>query len=238
MLALAAALAVSSGAATMTQVQFKASDDGVAIAAEFIAPRDGKPTFVLLHGVAAGRGEWAPLAAKLAERGYGSLAVDFRGHGGSGGPSFKAFRTSDAWLMLERDIRGALAYLDGRGIPRQRQGLAGASIGANLAARVAAAEPKLACVALLSPGIQYQGIGFDQAAARILAPLAVAAAPTDRYAYETLQFLRGLLPRATFLPAAKGHGAQMLADGGFTRRLLAWMDEKCVRRPASSSPRR
>lgn len=212
------------------------SSDGVPLAADYVAPKKGKPVIILLHGVAAARSEWNPLVDKLTKQGIGSLALDFRGHGDSGGPRFDGFKTTESWTKLEVDIRAAVSYVAGKGVPKSRTGLLGASIGANLAARAAAADKGLACVALLSPGLEYRGIGVDDAATRIKRPILVAASASDRYAFETVQYLRNALQGAVHLQATAGHGAQMLADAEFTAKLLTWLAESCrkpARRPAS-----
>ncbi|MBI4348393.1 MAG: alpha/beta fold hydrolase [Elusimicrobia bacterium] len=206
------------------------------LAAGWVAPKKGRPVVILLHGVAAARSEWNPLIDRLTEAGIGSLALDFRGHGESGGPRFDRFKTTESWLRLEADIRAAVSYVAGKGVPKSRLGLLGASIGANLAARAAAADPGLACVALLSPGLEYRGIGVDEAAVKIKRPILIAASSGDRYAFETVQYLRRALPGAASLQAQAGHGAQMLADGEFTAKLLTWLGESCrktARTPAS-----
>lgn len=220
---LAGALGLSAVAAP---VRFK-SLDGVELVADYLAPKKGRPALVLLHGVAAGRGEWSGLAGRLAKKGYGSLAVDFRGHGESGGPGFATFRGAKDWAALEQDVRAAVRFLAGRGVPRARAGLLGASLGANLAARAAAKEGELACVLLLSPGIEYQGVEVEEAALKVSRPLLLAASPGDRYAFETVRYLRPRLPAAAVLQASGGHGAQMLGDETFAGGLLSWVEERC-----------
>ena len=208
-------------------VRFKAAD-GTPLAADYRPPARGRPVLVLLHGVAAGRGEWAPLAEALAKEGYGSLALDFRGHGESGGPGYATFASPEAWAALEGDIRAALRFLASRGVPTRRVGLVGASIGANLAAKAASKEPALPCLALLSPGIEYHGVGIDEDVARFTRPVFFAASPGDRYAFESAAFLRTRVPggRAAYFQAPEGHGAQMLAHG-LIPPLLEWIKSSC-----------
>ncbi|MBI4422332.1 MAG: alpha/beta fold hydrolase [Elusimicrobia bacterium] len=208
-------------------VRFKAAD-GTPLVADYVAPKPGKPTLVLLHGVAAWRGEWRRLSAALAERGVGSLALDFRGHGESGGPKNETFRTTEAWVLLERDVEAALRFAGAQGRKPAPAGLVGASMGANLAARVAARQPRVPCLALLSSGIEYRGVGIEDALDRFVRPLWVASSPPDRYAHETAQFLRGLVPKAAFASAPGGHGAQMLEDPALLDRLTAWLEAACL----------
>ena len=61
----------------------------------------------------------------LAERGWGSLALDARGHGESGGPRYTTFRSPEdwarivaAWPKLSESIRAAVvAVVDAAGKP-------------------------------------------------------------------------------------------------------------------------
>ncbi|MEU5980304.1 alpha/beta hydrolase [Streptomyces sp. NPDC047315] len=45
------------------------------------APRDGSPTFVLVHGAHSNAAVWSPLVRELAFLGHRALAVDLPGHG-------------------------------------------------------------------------------------------------------------------------------------------------------------
>jgi len=77
----------------------------------------------------------------LVEAGYGILAYDERGSGESGG-SFRAH----GWIDTP-DVGGAVAYLKSRPeIDSQRLGIAGCSIGGQIALQGAAAYPELNAV--------------------------------------------------------------------------------------------
>lgn len=205
-------------------VKFRASD-GRRLAADYIPPaRKGLPVFVLLHGLGAGRGEWSGFRRALLHRGYGSLALDARGHGGSEGPRYTTFRSSAAWAALERDVEGALSYLKRKGIPSSRVVLGGASMGANISLRVAARRD-VPFVLLLSPGYDYRGIRIGEALSRLSSPAVLAAAPNDPYAYRTCLWAspRLLSKESEFLRAASGHGVQMLegkTNAPFAERLM------------------
>ncbi|TBR23385.1 alpha/beta fold hydrolase [bacterium] len=196
------------------KVAFKAAD-GVALAAEWRAPRRGQPVFVLLHGLGAGRGEWRTFQARAAAAGWGTLAVDMRGHGESGGPRYDTFRTPAAWLALEADARAAMDWLaKSRHVAPERVALAGASLGANIAARTAVDEPRSPLLVLLSPGWSYQGVTLPDAVAACGRPIVFAAAAEDAYAFKSAQEALRLAkrPESVFLRAAHGHGVGML-DG-------------------------
>lgn len=215
------------------------TSDGIRLAAEYHAPRKAKPVFVLLHGLGAGRGEWAAFASTLAARGYGTLALDARGHGESGGPPFTTFATPESWLLIERDLEAALSWLAKRGVPARRAVLAGASIGANIALRTAARRPSVPFVVLLSAGYDYQGVRIEDAAARFERPILFAAAAEDPYAFRTAALLapRARHPESLFLKAAAGHGAGMLsgaANAAFLEELLRAIERLSSAKPASS----
>lgn len=196
------------------KVSFK-SADGVALAAEWRAPRRGLPVFVLLHGLGAGRGEWRAFQARAAGLGWGTLAVDMRGHGESGGGKYTEFRTPAHWLALEGDARAAVEWLaKERHVAPERVVLAGASLGANIAARAAADEPRVPLALLLSPGWNYQGVTLPDAVAASGRPFVFAAAAEDAYAFKSAQEALRLAkrPESVFLRAAHGHGVGML-DG-------------------------
>jgi len=80
--------------------------DGLSLAATFRpGRRDDAPAVLLLHGNGASREQTADNAAWLAERGYATLAIDFRGHGQSPASSH-----SFGWNE-SKDVRAAFAWL-------------------------------------------------------------------------------------------------------------------------------
>lgn len=211
------ALALPVHAAEPRRVSFR-TVDGWTIAALYRAPRKGKPVAVLVHGAAAGKTEWDRLVEALGRRGWGTLALDLRGHGESAGKGdFRAFDASGEWPRASADVEAALGFLREKGIASGRIGVVGASIGANLVSRV-----KAAWYALLSPGEDYRGVALaEDFAGR---PVLAAASPPDAYAFRTLA---GLGARGAFvLQARGGHGAQMLEEKEFLRKLLDWLGRR------------
>lgn len=185
----------------------------MALAADWRAPRRGQPVFILLHGLGAGRGEWRLFQARAAAAGWGTLAVDMRGHGDSGGGAWKEFRTAAQWQALTGDARAALEWLTKtRHVAVERVAFAGASLGANIAMHAAADEPRAALAVLLSPGWTYQGVTLPDAVAASERPIVFAAAPEDAYAFKSAGEAARLAkrPESVFLHAAKGHGVAML----------------------------
>jgi dipeptidyl aminopeptidase/acylaminoacyl peptidase len=80
------------------------------------------------------------LGRDLVDQDYSVLLFDFRGRGESGG---KRDSTGD---REQWDVMGAIDYVVARGIPLERIGLLGFSLGAAVALLVAAKEPRIAAV--------------------------------------------------------------------------------------------
>lgn len=192
---------------------------GRALAASWRPPRRGMPVLVLAHGVGAGKGEWDKLALRLASRGWGSLAVDLRGHGGSAARpgEWEELDRSGRWPGLVEDLLAAAKWVEARKVDPALLAFGGASIGANLAAAADAARPGRFLL-LLSPGPDYRGVRLRlRADAKVLA----VASRADAYAFATLEPLskRG----ATVLEAPGGHGAPMLDDEKTMGAVLTWL---------------
>ncbi len=207
-------------------VDFKTAD-GWTLAADFRPPKRGRPTLVMAHGYAASRAEWGAFAVELSSRGWGTLALDLRGHGesiqGPRGPSAFAVVDADgAWPGAAADLEAAVDFLGRQGISQGKVCLAGASLGANLVAKVAAQRRKLRCATLLSAGRDYRGVRLEEE--KLGPPTLIAASPTDGYAYQTLVGFRARQTSHRLLEAAKGHGVQMLEDKDFKRRLIDWLE--------------
>lgn len=227
LLAAAAALAISAVPARAAVARFRTRDRWT-IVADYRPAAKGRPVAILVHGVAANHEEWGPLEAALRARGYGSLALDLRGHGDStSGPAgrrtYQDFDAAGEWPKAAEDILAAARFLERRGVAQDRLVLIGGSIGANLCAQAFAALPKARALALLSPGIDYRGVRlprFDPARTIL------AASRGDAYAYATVQRAREVLPGVAVIAAEAGHGAQMLADPKFAQALLDAVDAR------------
>jgi alpha-beta hydrolase superfamily lysophospholipase len=192
---------------------------GRALAASWRPPRRGMPLLVLAHGVGAGKGEWEKLSARLASRGWGTLALDLRGHGGSAASpdEWKGFDRSGEWPRLADDLLAAARWAESKKVEPARVAFGGASLGANLAADADARRPGRFLL-LLSPGADYRGVPLRlRSGAKTLA----VAARGDAYAFAAAQELgkRG----ATVLEAPGGHGAPMLDDEATLTAALEWL---------------
>lgn len=206
------------------------TQDGVRIAASFYqASRSAQPApaVILLHMLTRSRADWDEVAGRLASSGIHALAIDFRGHGNSGRP------VTDEGLDLSRlplDVQAARAWLLTRTDVRvDRLGLAGASIGANVAVLVAAGDPLVRSVALLSGGVDYRGLRIDAAMRKYGDRSALlVASHEDPYASRSMRELAAIGPglRDTRLLSGAGHGTVMLTrDRELAGALVDWFQK-------------
>jgi pimeloyl-ACP methyl ester carboxylesterase len=119
------------------------TSDGLTLTAWYLpAPAGCTSTVLVTPGNGGHRGARAPLAAALAGAGFGVLLPEYRGYGGNPGTP------SEAGLL--RDARAARTYLLDAGVPAASVVYLGESLGAAVAAGLAAEHPPAAIV-LRSP---------------------------------------------------------------------------------------
>jgi len=224
--ALLAWLALSpwtASASTQQHVHF-VTGDGVSIAATLYLPSRPGPAVVLIHMQTRSRQDWEAVGPRLADAGLVALAIDLRGHGASDprptGPSAK-----DGGIVA--DLRAARNYLaTRREVTPGKVGLLGASIGANLAVVAAAADPTVRSIALLSPGLDYQGLRTQANLNRYgNRPALLVGSREDAYVMITLRRLssEGTGVREQLVLDGAGHGTTMLArQAGLVGVLVDW----------------
>ena len=212
-------------ASAAQRVTFR-TDDGVTLAATWYEPssRIG-PAVILVHMLTRNRREWEAIAQRLSSEGIGALALDLRGHGESGaGPAGPPDRVDYSAMVL--DLRAARRYLAQRSdVQQTRVGVAGASLGANLAALLASADSSIASVALLSPSLDYRGLRIEAAARKITRPMLLVAGDDDPYASRSARDLQkaGGGPRELLILKQAGHGTAMLGrDPTLAGALVDW----------------
>ena len=116
--------------------------DGLALAAHWRAPQEGRATLVHFHGNAGSLSGAAEENTLFAKQGYGVLLVEYRGYGGNPGrPSEKGFHI---------DGRAALAFLKARAVAPQSTIIKGHSIGSGTAVNMAL-EVDAAALILVAP---------------------------------------------------------------------------------------
>ncbi|MEO8077565.1 MAG: hypothetical protein ABI818_14640, partial [Acidobacteriota bacterium] len=131
------------------------------------------------------------------------------------------------YSTLVRDVTAARRYLASRSdVQQSHVGLAGGSMGANLAALEAGGDPTIASLALLSPSLDYRGLRIEAAMRKYGGrPALLVSSDDDPYATRTVHDLKkagGGIREAIVLSRA-GHGTVMLdRDQDLTRTLVDW----------------
>jgi len=184
------------------------TDDGVQLAATWYEPdaRQG-PAVILVHMLLKSRRDWDVLASQLSDAGIGVLTFDLRGHGDSQG------NAQDHTAMLQ-DLKAAKRFLVGRSDVNQgRIGIAGASLGATLAAMLAADDATIRSLVLLSPSLDYRGLRLEPAMRKVgNRPVLLAASSEDAYALRSARELqKDTTSRELQVLTSAGHGTTMLA---------------------------
>ncbi len=134
--------------------------DGVDIAGLWWDAR-GEKTALLFHMMPQTKESWNELAQKLFDRGLNVLAIDFRGHGESGGGNYKLYANEEHRKYL-LDAQAAVGFVVQRiEDPVPNFVMCGASIGANVALHTAVHYEQTEQTVLLSPGLNYHGISLD-----------------------------------------------------------------------------
>jgi pimeloyl-ACP methyl ester carboxylesterase len=197
------------------------TDDGVSLAATWHEPsRRPAPAVILVHGFHRSRRDWDAWASRLSSEGIGALAIDLRGHGESSGDS------GDLTALVQ-DVKAARRHLTARpDVIHSRIGVAGASLGANLAVLAAADDTGIASLALLSPSLDYRGLRIEAALRKVGSRhVLLVAGDDDPYAMRSVKDLQkagGGVRELLVLPQA-GHGMSMLGRApDLPRHLIDW----------------
>jgi pimeloyl-ACP methyl ester carboxylesterase len=221
---LVACLAGPAHAATTQEVSF-ATADGVTIAATLSLPGRAGPGIILIHALSRTREDWNAVASKLADAGFVVLAIDLRGHGASGPLPGEA--DLQQLTPMVADVKAARLFLASRReVAPNRVGIAGASIGANLAILIAANDPAVRSLVLLSPGIDYRGLRPEAALKKYGdRPAMLVASQEDNYSTNSARQLAGSGPgiRDLRILNGAGHGTNILVrEPDFVGALVDW----------------
>lgn len=232
--ALAVLLLAGPAAAQATYTTTIQTSDGVRLAATVYVPsRRPAPAVILVHMLTRHRGDWHDFATRLAEAGIGALAIDLRGHGASGSTPNGVTGTSQDLARSVRDVEAARRFLRSRpDLFTERVGMAGASIGANLALLAAQNDASVASLVMLSPGLDYRGLRSEAALGKYGSrPVLLVASEEDPYALRSARRLAesgpGIRELRTVFEAA--HGTVMLQrDPDLIGQLVDWFRRTLV----------
>lgn len=192
------------------------TDDGVTLAGTYFdPPRQRAPGIILLHMQTRTHDDWQIAGSQLADAGYAVVALDFRNAGDADGAA------------LALDVKAAKAFLKERPeVNAGSLGIAGGSIGANVALLDAADDPNVQSVALLSPGLEYRGLHTDAAMKKYGSrPAFLVSSTKDPYAWRSVRALAAIGPgtREVRLTDQLAHGTVMLAkDPELIATLVDW----------------
>ncbi|HJV33160.1 MAG TPA: alpha/beta fold hydrolase [Patescibacteria group bacterium] len=216
------------------------TEDGVTIVGDFLPAGNGRAV-LLLHMMPATKESWGPFAEALARRGIASLAIDFRGHGGSvasarGALDYRAFTDAEQQAKA-LDVAAAMRWLVARGLDAKRVAVCGASIGANLAIAWTATHPETPAVLALSPGLVYRGVTTGEEIESVdPRKLFLVASAEDKYSFESMRTLAALAPGAMARELdGAGHGTTMFErDPALMDEAVDWLDD-AIPRPVASA---
>jgi alpha-beta hydrolase superfamily lysophospholipase len=194
--------------------------DGITLAATVYDAADAAaPAVVLVHMFTRTRDDWRPFAERLQASGVTALALDLRGHGGSGGAAAPS-------AAMGLDVQAAVTALAARPGVR-RIGVVGASLGASAALLAAAELPLVRGVVLLSPASDYRGVRLDAALRKYGdRPMLLVTSSEDPYALRTV---RGMVTDTTTareqrVSPVAAHGSQLLErDPDVASALVDWL---------------
>ena len=198
------------------------TDDSVTIVATWHEPSAGPaPAVILVHMLSRSRQEWEGFAGRLAADGIGVLTIDLRGHGESSG------NAAGEYTSMLKDIAAGRQHLAGRAdVVHGRVGIAGASLGANLAVLAAADDTAVVSLALLSPSLEYRGLRSEAALRKYGGrPALLVASDDDPYAMRSAKDLQKAGPgmRELLVLNGAGHGTNMLTRSpDLGRALIDW----------------
>ena len=230
------------GAALAAQDVTLKTADGLSLHAIAEPTKGAKKGVVLVHMVGRSAEDWRHLAGKLSLNGFMVVAPDLRKHGKNtpvGEP------TPEDFAAMTKDVEASVAYLRSKGVTEVACG--GASIGANLCLKVAAADPAIVNVVMLSPGLNYKGITTSEAMTTYgERPVLIVASNEDSYSARSAAALndKALGQKHLEMLDDAGHGTVMLnRASSLENTVVAWINgtyklttgELVAPRPAGSN---
>lgn len=233
--------AVESGPATQT-VSINSPDGVVLVGSLFGSDKPSSPALLLLHQWESDRHSWDDFAKQLQNDGFVVLAIDGRGFGEStkktDGTTVPEDRTDAAVKAMLGDVGAAFDFLSKqKNVDPNRVGIIGASYGSSLALIYAADNPKVAAIALLSPGLNYFGNMQTEPAITSYGtrPAFLAAAKDDPESFNAVTRLSELTSepnRALAVSVEKGgHGTALLKVDGVRKPLETFCKERLGLQP-------
>jgi pimeloyl-ACP methyl ester carboxylesterase len=194
--------------------------DGVDFAGTLYLPRVANPpALLLLHGSAAARDAWAPVAVRAQREGYLCLAVDL---------GISPADDAESREGLLRRIDEGFRRLPRLGGNPSDLGVVGAGTGADLALEYAVQQPDVQALVLLSPGAVLEGErAVELAVAYGKRPIFYLTTAGDAFSAETARRMRAASPGFAELReyAGSANGTDIFATSdNAAEQLLNWLN--------------
>jgi len=209
------------------------TSDGVALDGRLFAPggRDQvRGAIVFVHEPFRSKRDWSYMADRLARKGFYALIFDLRGHGtslmqGDEELDREIFMEAD-WADTRLDLFAAVNFLRNRTkVSAEKMHLAGADLGGSLALQHAVNHGEVASVAMLSPGLGYDGLNVLGLGKKLEQPLLLVFSTEDGYSRKSAQVLAAEAggPVHVEMYYGVGHGAKMLSrEPTLETLLISW----------------
>jgi dienelactone hydrolase len=175
---------------------------------------------VLVPMLGRPRDEWQTVGQRLADANINALAVDL--------PATVLPQNQNELTRWAEVVTAAVAYLTAHpsDVRADAIGVAGASLGANLAAVAAAEDARISSLALVSPSLDYRGVRIESAlAAYGPRPALLMASVQDPYSARSVRTLANDAPglREVRWSSAPAHGTVLLSrDPELSAALVEW----------------
>jgi len=201
-------------------VTFRLADGRMLSGLLMDAPNRPAPAVVLVPMLGRPRDEWQAVAERLSEANISALAIDL--------PAATLPDTPAELTRWHEAVAAAVSYLAGQPLDVRPGaiGVAGASLGANLAVVAAAADPAVRSLALVSPSLEYRGVRIESLMTQYGArPALLVASVHDPYAARSVRTLAqdtaGL--REVRWSGTAAHGTILLSrDAELAGALVEW----------------
>jgi len=213
-------------------VRFETSD-GIFLDARLFEPAERaevQGAIVFVHEPFRSKRDWAYMAERLARKGFYSLTFDLRGHGtsllrGDEELDREIFMEAD-WADTRLDLLAAVAFLKEHSkLPAEKLHVAGADLGGSLALQHAVKDETVASVAMLSPGLGYDGLNVLGLGKELERPLLLVFSTEDGYSRKSAQVIaeEAAGPVHVEMYYGVGHGAKMLTrEPTLETLLISW----------------
>jgi dienelactone hydrolase len=217
--ALLATLPWTLSAAPSRAVTFRSGDGRTVSGLLAEAAQRPAPAVVLVPMLGRPKDDWDAVAQRLADANITALSIDL--------PAQAAPGDAKALSAWSADVRAALVFLESRPDVRSGAlGVAGASLGASLAALAAAGDDRVDSLVLVSPALDYRGVRMEAAMRQYgTRPALLIGSHQDYYAARSMRDLAKNAPgpREVQWSDLGAHGTALIArEPDLVRAIVEW----------------